>query len=57
MKAKSAFLAENALASPTLVHGSSHGEGPNLPMPVLWRQSQLNEPAIGWMSAKSVLGA
>jgi hypothetical protein len=29
-----------------------HGEGPDLPMPDPWRQSQLNKPVIGRMSAE-----
>ena len=41
MRTKSTFLAQNALASPTLAEGSNLGKGPRLPMPAQWRQSRL----------------
>jgi len=50
MTTKSTFLERKARASPTLVHGSPHGEGPVLPTPVHWGQSQLNKSVIWWMS-------
>ena len=53
MKTKSTFLVRKALASPTLVHGSLHGEGPVLPSARPLGQSQLNKSVIWWMSVKS----
>jgi hypothetical protein len=50
MKAKSTFLVQKALVSPTSVHGSPHGEGPVLPMPVHSGNLSLNKLVIRWMS-------
>ncbi len=52
LNTKSTFLARNALGSPTLVYGSPHAQGPDLPMTSSHANLGLNKPAIGWMSAK-----
>jgi hypothetical protein len=54
---KSLFPSLNALASPTWMHGRPPLRGSGLPMPVQWRQSQLNKPVIGCMSVDNPLGA
>jgi hypothetical protein len=51
MKAKSTFQGPNALSRPTVVPGSPHDCGSNLPMASPGRNISLGKPVIRWMSA------
>ena len=50
--AKSTFLAQNALPSPTLVPSSLHDDGCGLPTAVSGSNIGPERPVIRWMSAK-----
>jgi hypothetical protein len=56
MEAKSTFLAQNALPSPTLVPGSPNDDGPGLPTAVFAANISVERLVIRWMSVKSGLG-
>ena len=57
MRTKSTFLAQNALASPTLAEGSNLGKGPRLQIPAQWWQSRLRLAPMnlvtGWMPVQT----
>src|SRR5215469_16289563 len=50
--AKSTFLAQNALPSPTLVPGSPHDDGSGLPTAASGGNISPERPVIRWMSGK-----
>jgi hypothetical protein len=57
MKAKSTFLAQNALPSPTLVPGSPHDDGSGLPTAASGGNISPERPVIRWMSVHFPLAA
>ena len=52
--AKSTFLAQNALPSPTLVPSSPHDDGSGLPMASSGGNISPERPVIRWMSDQDV---